>query len=96
MKFFRTFQAQLDPGLLGMAVLRLFSAMIECSAAIAMIYFNDVKKALVINSLLAIVGPIIFITATSLGLISVAGSVSYGKLLLIIIGVGFILIGILK
>ena len=92
----RVFRHVMDPGLFGMAVLRLLSALIECSAALLMLYLNDVKKALVINSLLAVVGPMIFITTTSIGLIAVAGSVSYGKLFLICIGVALILIGILK
>lgn len=96
MKVFRSFQSQLEPGLFGMALLRVISSMIELSAAIAMFYFNDVKKALVINSFLAVVGPMVFITATSIGLISVANTVSFGKLFLIIVGVIFILIGILK
>lgn len=96
MKAFRNFHAQLEPGLFGMAILRVISSMIELSAAIAMFYLNDVRKALVINSFLAVVGPMVFIAATSIGLISVANSVSFGKLFLIIIGVIFILIGILK
>ncbi len=96
MKFFQNIQENLVPGLLGMAFLRVISSLIEFSAAVAMIYFNDVKKALVINSFLAVVGPMVFITATSIGLISMADGISYGKLFLIIIGVLFILIGILK
>lgn len=95
MKMFRSFQTSLDPGLFGMVLLRFISSMIELSAAIAMFYLNDVRKALVINSLLAAIGPIVFIVATSIGLISVANSVSFGKLFLILIGVAFILIGIL-
>ncbi|WP_379669215.1 YqhV family protein [Pueribacillus sp. YX66] len=96
MKVFRNFQTQLEPGLFGMVLLRVISSMIELTAAIAMFYFNDIRKALVINSFLAVVGPLVFISATSIGLISVANTVSFGKLSLIIIGVIFILIGILK
>lgn len=93
---FRHFYTQLEPGLFGMVLLRLISSLIELTAAITMFYFNDVRKALMINSSLAIIGPIVFITATSFGLISVANSLSFGKLFLIFIGVLFILIGILK
>lgn len=96
MKGFRDFHISFEPGLFGMALLRFFSSMLELTAAIVMLYFNDIKKALIVNSLLAVVGPIVFITATSIGLISIANSVSFGKLFLIVIGVIFILIGILK
>lgn len=96
MKKLSSFHSHLDPGIFGMALLRFCSALIELSAAFAMLYVNDIKKALAINSLLAIIGPIIFITATTIGLVNIAGAVSYGKLFLICLGVLLILIGILK
>ena len=96
MKGFCHVYSHFDPGLFGMALLRLLSSLVECTAALLMLYFNDVKKALVINSLLAVIGPLIFIMTTAVGLIAVAGSLSYGKLLLICLGVALILIGILK
>jgi hypothetical protein len=61
-----------------------------------MLVFNDVAKAIIINSFLAIVGPIVLISTMAIGLIGIAGDISYGKLLLIGIGVLFIVLGITR
>jgi hypothetical protein len=85
-----------ETSVLSMAGLRFLSATIELSAAILMLLFNDVKKAIAINSMLAIVGPIILITTMTIGLLNIADELSFSKLIFIAIGVGFILIGIYK
>jgi Protein of unknown function (DUF2619) len=79
-----------------MALLRFLSASIEMTAAILMLVFNDVRKAVLINSLLAIVGPIIFILTMTIGIFQIAEQLSYAKLIFIAIGVSFILIGVYK
>ncbi|NSL50376.1 YqhV family protein [Bacillus sp. P2(2020)] len=81
---------------MSMAGLRILSALIELSAAIAMLFLNDVKKALAVNAFLAMVGPTILITTMSIGLISLSDDLSVSKLVFIAIGVGFILYGIYK
>ncbi|WP_078379770.1 YqhV family protein [Sutcliffiella halmapala] len=85
-----------DPTVLSMAGLRLFSGVLEISAAIIMLYLNDVKKAVVVNSMLAVLGPVIFISTMMIGLVSMADEISFSKLIFIAIGVGFILYGIYK
>jgi hypothetical protein len=85
-----------DSTVLNMAGLRLLSASFELTAVVLMLYFNSIQKAIVINGSLALVGPIIFIFTMSLGLIGIAGDLSFGKLALIGAGVGLILIGVLK
>jgi hypothetical protein len=79
---------------LGMAMLRLISGMIEITAAMLMLKYNQVEKALVINSSLAIVGPIVLITTTSLGIIGIADKISFTKILWVLAGVGCIIYGI--
>lgn len=86
----------IETGVLSMAGLRIISGLIEISAAIAMLLMNDAKKALAINAILAVVGPIILILTMSIGLISLSGELSYHKLVLIGCGVGLILLGIYK
>ncbi|WP_230474311.1 YqhV family protein [Calidifontibacillus erzurumensis] len=86
----------LDSAVMSMAGLRILSALIELSAAIAMLFLNDVKKALAVNAFLAMVGPTILITTMSIGLISLSDDLSVSKLVFIAIGVGFILYGIYK
>ncbi|MFC3882875.1 YqhV family protein [Bacillus songklensis] len=88
--------SHMDSTVLTMAVLRLVSASVEFTAAILIFLNNDVKKALFINGLLAMVGPIVMVASFSIGLISVADQLSAGKLVMIIVGVVFILIGVFK
>lgn len=86
----------IETSVLSMASLRIVSASIELFAAVLMLLFNDVRKALAINALLAIIGPIILVATMTIGLISIADELSFSKLLFIGIGVGFILFGIYK
>ncbi|MDQ0224943.1 YqhV family protein [Metabacillus niabensis] len=88
--------SHIDSTVLTMAGLRFLSASIELTAAILMLVVNDVKKAVTINSLLAIVGPVIFIVTMTIGIFQIADQLSYAKLLFIGLGVFFILFGIYK
>jgi hypothetical protein len=85
-----------EPAVLSMAGMRLLSATMEMIAALAMLLFNDVKKALAVNALLAVIGPTIFIVTMAIGLLSLADELSFSKLGFIALGVTLILIGIYK
>ncbi|WP_408006721.1 YqhV family protein [Pseudalkalibacillus sp. A8] len=85
-----------DPTVLNMAGLRLLSATFELTAVFLMIHFNSIQKAVLINASLAFVGPVIFIFTMALGLMGIAGDLSFSKLALIGIGVFLILVGVLK
>ncbi|MDQ0285823.1 hypothetical protein J2Z49_000928 [Desulfofundulus luciae] len=84
----------LDRIVLSMALLRLLSSSIEFSAAILMLHFNRVETAFKINSLLALVGPTVLLTTTSLGLVGLAGKVSPSSMAIILLGVALIFIGV--
>jgi hypothetical protein len=79
-----------------MATIRLFSGSLEVIAALTMLRFNQVEKALLINSGLAVVGPFVLLTTTTIGLLGIAEKVSFGKMLWVIAGVSCIFFGILK
>lgn len=81
---------------LGMAALRFLSSTIEFTAALLMLRYNSVETAFKINSLLALVGPTVMITVTSLGLMGLAGKISLQGMVFIITGVIFIFIGMSK
>jgi len=81
---------------LAMATLRLLSGSIEMLAALLMLRLNQVDKALVVNSSLAFVGPIVLLTTTAVGLSGLADKLSPTKLVWIAAGVTCLLIGILK
>ena len=78
----------------GMAGVRILSAAIEFTAAMLMLKFGKVETAFKINAVLALVGPTVLLTVTSLGLIGLAGKVSFSGMAIIILGVTLIFIGI--
>lgn len=80
----------------GMAALRIVSGGIEITAAVLMLRFMQVDKALLINSGLALVGPLILLTTTTIGLVGMADKLSFDKMAWIFIGVSCIFFGILK
>jgi uncharacterized membrane protein len=82
--------------ILAMAGLRVISGLIEITAGLLILKFNQVDKALMVNAMLAVIGPIILITSMSLGIFTLADKISYSKLLFIALGVGFILLGLKK
>ncbi|MCA0991001.1 DUF2619 domain-containing protein [Guptibacillus hwajinpoensis] len=79
-----------------MGLLRILSGVIELIAGVLILVFRDLKTAMLINAFLAIVGPIILVVTMTAGLIGLAGDLSITKILFIVIGVGFILIGTLS
>lgn len=81
---------------LTMALLRLGSGSIELIAALLMLRFNQIEKALMVNSGLALVGPLILIATTTVGLVGISDKLSMGKLLWILMGVSCLFVGILK
>ncbi|WP_188067991.1 YqhV family protein [Brevibacillus brevis] len=86
----------LEKAIMGMAALRVFSGSIEIIAALLILKVNQVEKALLINSGLAIVGPIILITTTTIGLLGMSDRVSFSKIAWILVGISCILIGVRK
>ena len=79
--------------LLVMIGMRVLSSMIELTAAFLMYYFGQVKIAIRINAVLGIIGPLILIFVTFLGLVEISQDISLYKIILIAVGVLFILIG---
>ncbi|NNV05351.1 YqhV family protein [Geobacillus sp. C56-T2] len=86
----------IDPSVLSMAGIRMVSALIELSAALLMLVFNDVKKALAVNAVLAVVGPTMMIVTMAIGLLSLADELSFSRLGFVALGVALILFAIHK
>ncbi|MGZ0086301.1 YqhV family protein [Caldibacillus thermoamylovorans] len=86
----------IDPSVLSMAGIRMVSALIELSAALLMLVFNDVKKALAVNAALVVVGPTMMIVTMAIGLLSLADELSFSRLGFVALGVAFILFAIYK
>ncbi|MDZ5470473.1 YqhV family protein [Bacillus sp. 31A1R] len=83
-----------EKAILGMAFLRLMSGSLEILAAVFILKYNEVEKALLINSSLALIGPLVLIATTTIGLFGIAEKVSFMKMFWILCGVGFILYGV--
>lgn len=81
---------------LSMASLRFFSGSIEIIAAIIMLRLNQIDRALLVNSGLALVGPLVLLATTTIGLVGLADKLSPSKMLWVLVGVSCIFIGILK
>ncbi|MBP1974917.1 YqhV family protein [Cohnella thailandensis] len=86
----------MDKTVFSMAILRIFSGSIELTAAIVMLKLNDVQKALAVNSMLAMVGPLVLLTTTTIGLVGLADKLSPMRFVWVTVGVGCLLVGILK
>jgi Protein of unknown function (DUF2619) len=86
----------LNKFVMSMASLRVLSGSIEICAALLMLRLNQLDKALLINSSLALVGPIILITTTTIGLVGMSDKLSMSKMVWVFGGVACILIGIIK
>ena len=86
----------IDKIVLSMGMLRVLSGSIELIAAILILRSQQVEKALLINSSLALVGPLVFILITTIGLIGISDKMSWSKLVWVAAGVSCIFFGILK
>ena len=77
----------------GMASLRVISGIIEIAAALVILRLNRVESALRINAALGIVGPIVFLLVSALGIIAVAVKLPIYKICLVMIGIILVLLG---
>lgn len=84
----------IEKTVLAMSLLRIVSGGIEIFAALLMIKFNAVEKALLINSSLALIGPLILLSTTTIGLIGIVEKVSLIKMVWVFAGVACILYGV--
>ncbi|MEJ6952382.1 YqhV family protein [Natronospora cellulosivora (SeqCode)] len=79
--------------LYAMITLRIISSLIELSAAYLMYHFKSVQTAIRINAFLGMVGPIILILVTFIGLVDISTQINIKNIVLIALGVILILIG---
>lgn len=77
----------IDKALLVIIALRLISGSIELTAAALMYKFNDLEKAFYINTLLALVGPVILIVTTCVALLGLAEKVSMTRIICLFSGI---------
>ncbi|WP_016839055.1 MULTISPECIES: YqhV family protein [Ureibacillus] len=83
----------MESALLYMVLLRYLSGSIELSIATLMWKSNDLEKALMLNSMLALVGPTILIVTTGIGISGLSEKISFLKMLCLFSGIVLIIIG---
>jgi len=83
----------MDPILTSMAIMRFISSAIELVAALLFLKSKSVEKAIRINAVLGLIGPLIFLGVSLLGITGLSGKVSLTKLIIIFTGVILVLIG---
>ena len=76
----------------GMAAIRFVSATIEIGAALLMLKLGQIDKALRVNAVLGLIGPLMMLTVAALGLAGLVGRINPYKLIYIILGVTLILL----
>ncbi|MCQ2560239.1 MAG: YqhV family protein [Clostridia bacterium] len=81
---------------LAMATCRIISSCLELTAALLMLKFNSVETAFKINAGLALVGPVILLSVTLLGLVGLSGKISPLGMFWVILGVILIFYGLHK
>lgn len=77
----------------GIRLVRALSATIEVSAVLLLLRMQDVRPMLRLNSALGLVGPLIFIAVSAMGLAEGLGKIHPQKLLLILAGVVLVVLG---
>lgn len=82
-----------DKILSGMSILRFISGLLEIATALIIFRLQKVETALQLNAILGLVGPIVFLLVSALGLVAVAVKISPVKVCLIVLGVLFIVLG---
>lgn len=81
----------MEKALFFMIALRLISGSIEITAAMLMLKYNDLEKAFYINTMLALVGPVILIVTTGIGLSGLSERISLKKGILLFSGIVLII-----
>lgn len=84
----------MEKALFFMIALRLISGSIEITAAMLMLKYNDLEKAFYINTLLALVGPVILIVTTGIGLSGLSEKISLKKTILLFSGIVLIVMSL--
>ena len=77
----------------GMRLVRILSACIEVSAALILLRMADPKAMLRLNSVLGLVGPVVFIAVSALGLAASLGRLQPGRVLIVLAGIALVVWG---
>ena len=76
-----------------MAIIRVISGLLEIGVAMVFLKLGKVESALRMNTFLGLVGPLVFLAVSALGIAAVAVKLSWPKIALICVGIILVLFG---
>ena len=76
-----------------MALIRIISGLLEIATAIIFIKIGRVDSALRLNAFLGLIGPIVFILVSVLGIAAIAVKLSWVQLVLLSLGLVLVIVG---
>jgi hypothetical protein len=76
-----------------MAVIRVISGLLEIATAIVFIKVGRVNSALRLNAFLGLIGPVVFVLVSVLGIAAIAVKLSWIKLVLLSLGIVLVMVG---
>ncbi|HBE80436.1 MAG TPA: DUF2619 domain-containing protein [Firmicutes bacterium] len=76
-----------------MAIIRVISGLLEIAVAIIFLKGGRVENALRMNAFLGLIGPLVFLLVSALGVVAIAVKISWPKMLMICSGIILVMIG---
>jgi Protein of unknown function (DUF2619). len=76
-----------------MAAIRVISGLLEITVAFIFLKGGRVENALRMNAFLGLIGPLVFLLVSVLGVVAIAVKVSWPKMLIICLGIIMVMIG---
>lgn len=77
----------------GIRLVRGLSALVEVMAALLLLRMTDIRAMIRLNSMLGLVGPLVFITVSAFGIAASLGRIQPGRLGLVVLGVVLVVLG---
>jgi hypothetical protein len=82
-----------DKMMQGIRLVRGLSAAIEVTAVLLLLRMTNLQSMIRLNGVLGLVGPLIFISVSALGLVGAMGTIPLHRLGLILLGVILVILG---
>jgi len=76
-----------------MATIRVISGLLEIMVAIIFLKSGRVENALRMNAFLGLIGPLVFLLVSVLGVVAIAVKISWPKMIIICLGIILVLVG---
>jgi hypothetical protein len=76
-----------------MATIRVISGLLEIMVAIIFLKSGRVENALRLNAFLGLIGPLVFLLVSVLGVVAIAVKLSWPKMILVCLGIILVMVG---